>query len=109
MTSHVARLYAIACSVAVFFVAWAALAARPWVTPTPDPAVAALAQREQRLHAQSVAVKRLLDRRWAAYRVALKARQRTIASRQAANRAALASAPAVRVVTLPALTITRTS
>ena len=30
MTNHVARLYAIALSLAVFFVTWAAVSARPW-------------------------------------------------------------------------------
>lgn len=115
MTSHVARLYAATVALVVFFVSWVAIAAHPWVTPKADPAVAALALREQRLHRESIAVKKRLDRRWAAYRIALKARQNAIAARQASNRAALAaaSAPAaasaVRIVTLPPLTITRTS
>ena len=114
MTSHVARLYATALALVVFFLAWAVVAARPWTTPAPDPRVAALAAREQRLHVESLAVKRQLDRRWAAYRIALRARQRTIAARQAQNRAlaaapVAAAAPSVRVVTLPALTVTRSS
>ncbi|HSP73033.1 MAG TPA: hypothetical protein VLN26_11725 [Gaiellaceae bacterium] len=111
MTSHVARLYAAAVGIVVFFVAWAAIAAHPWTTPKPDPRIAALTAREHRIRAESVAVKRVLAKRWAAYRIAAAARKKTIAARQAALAAApVASAsPSVRVVTLPALTITRTS
>ncbi len=95
MTSHAARLYALAAAVLVFFVSWAAIAARPWASPAAkqDPRIAALAAREQRLRAESIAVKRILDRRWAAYRSALARR------RQAAAR--LASAPAPRCESSP--------
>jgi hypothetical protein len=113
MTSHVARLYAGAVGIVVFFVAWAAIAAHPWTTAkaTPDPRLAALTAREHRLRAESVALKRVLAKRWAAYRIALAARRQAIASRRAAFAAApvASAAPSVRVVTLPALTITRTS
>ena len=37
MTSHVARLYALAVGLLVFFVAWAAVAAHPWKTSTRPP------------------------------------------------------------------------
>ena len=52
MTSHVVRLYALATTIAVFFVLWAAIAARPWQEhgPARDPRLNALAVREQRLH-----------------------------------------------------------
>jgi hypothetical protein len=120
MTNHVARLYALVAAVLVFFVAWAAIAAHPWQTraATSDPRLAALQAREQRLRAESLAVKRIVDRRWAAYRAQLALRKREIASVRSQNAktrtaaAALAAAPAapsVRVVTLPPLTITRTS
>jgi hypothetical protein len=127
MTSHVARLYSLAAGVLVFFVAWAAVAAHPWQTHTTvaqDPRFATLKVREQRLRAESVAVKRIVDRRWAVYRAQLALRKQEIASINAANArtraASLASAsapasapgaaaPPVRVVTLPPLTITRTS
>jgi len=127
MTSHTARLYALVAGVLVFFVAWAAIAAHPWqakkAAPS-DPRLAALQLREQRLRAESLAVKRVLDTRWAAYRAQLALRKQEIASIQAANAKARAqtaqlasapvaaspvSAPSVRVVTLPPLTITRTS
>ena len=34
-TSH--RTYAVAIALVVFFLTWAAVAARPWATPKPDP------------------------------------------------------------------------
>lgn len=97
MTDHTVRLYALAVSILVFFVAWAAVAARPWATTTsktPDPRVAALVAKEQRVRAEALAVQRVLASR-----------------RKSAAAAALATAPPpqVRVVTLPPLTITRTS
>jgi len=105
MTDHAVRLYALALSLLVLFVSWAAVAARPWAqSATPDPRLAAVAEREQRLRHESVVVQVEVARRWEAYRVALVRRQR--------DRAALASRPvqpAVRVVTLPPLTVTRSS
>jgi hypothetical protein len=99
MTSHVARLYALALALLVFFLTWAAVAARPWVTASrPDPRLTALAAREQRLRQESVAVRRIVQHRWAVYRTKLHA-----------QRAAAAAAPSVRVVNLPPLTITRSS
>jgi hypothetical protein len=98
MTDHVARLYALAVAVLVFFVAWAAVAARPWTTAastaTPDPRVQALIVKQQRVRAEALAVRRVLAAR----------------SKQAALTSPTpAPAPSVRVVTLPPLTITRTS
>ena len=101
MTSHVARLYALALALLVFFLTWAAVAARPWATAAasrPDPRLAALAAREQRLRHESVAVQRIVQHRWAVYRMKLHA-----------QRVAAAAAPQVRVVNLPPLTITRSS
>jgi hypothetical protein len=120
-TSH--RVYAVVLALAVFFVSWAAIAARPWATAKPDPRLAAIAQREQRLRTDAKLVQQIVDRRLATYRTALKQRQGDIALRQRQAelaRAAQASssalavsqssvAPAVRVVNLPPLTVTRTS
>ena len=109
MTNHVARLYALAAAVAVFFVAWATVAAHPWQThktAAADPRVAALQLREQRIRAEALAVKRVVDRRWAAYRSQLSTRRQQAA--QLASAPAVATPP-VRVVTLPPVTITRTS
>ena len=121
-TSH--RLYAVVIAVVVFFVSWATVAAKPWATAKPDPRLAALAQREQRLRADAKLVQQVVDSRMAAYHLALKARKAQIAAVKAQAAAAQAArsqasqstagspqstAPAVRVVNLPPLTITRTS
>ena len=137
MTNHVVRLYAFAGSVLVLFLTWATIAAKPWAShaaPKADPRWATLAVREHRLRRESLVVQRVVAGRWHVYRVRLAARQRVISTavkwhqqQLAAARAAAAaaatvssprysaasssgySAPAVRVVTLPPVTITRTS
>jgi hypothetical protein len=102
VTDRVARLYAAVGAVLVFFLAWAGIAARPWVEQPPDPRVAALEQREQRLQRDATLVQQVVDRRWAAYRASL-AQSRTQAA------AATAPAPSVRVVSLPPVATTRSS
>ena len=74
-----------------------------------DPRLVALEAREQRLRAESLAVKRVLDRRWATYRTQLALRRQEIARASAVPAAPAAAAPRVRIVTLPPLTVTRTS
>lgn len=125
MTNHVGRLYALAAALVIFFLTWTTVAARPWSTrsaPRTDPRTAALAAREQRLRHESIVVARIVRRRWAVYQLRLQRRQRQIAAVKRANAAAaqqvqlaasaappVAAAPSVRVVSLPPLTITRTS
>jgi hypothetical protein len=126
MTSHTGRLYALSLALVVFFLTWTVIAARPWVTAQADPRLSALAVREQHLRQQSLVVRRLVQHRWAVYRVQLHDRQKQIAARQrqiaaahqaqlAATAAAVPSAPSaaagpsVRVVSLPPITVTRTS
>ena len=108
MTSHTGRLYALAVALVVFFLTWTMIAARPWVTAKPDPRIAALAVRQQQLARESLVVRRLVQHRWAVYRVQLRQRQTQIAAAHQAQ-LAVAAAPSVRVVSLPPLTITRTS
>lgn len=110
MTSHTGRLYALAVTLVVFFLTWAVIAARPWVSTSakPDPRLAALAVREQQLRRESIVVRRLVQQRWAVYRVELKHRQTQISATRR-NQLAAAAAPSVRIVSLPPLTITRTS
>src|SRR5512133_714710 len=116
MTSHVGRLYTLAVALVVFFLTWAAVAARPWSTRSAaraDPRATALVAREQRLRHEGVAVARIVRRRWAFYRVELRRRQRKIEAVKRANAAAarqaqvassaapsVAAAPSVRVVSL---------
>ena len=123
MTNHVTRLYALAVSVLVLFAAWAVVATHPWQTKshqTVDPRVRALVLRERRIRHDSLVVRRVVTRRWHHYHVALAKRNRQIAAAQKQHKQALAAAaaapapsysssPSVQVVTLPPLTITRTS
>ncbi|HET9322390.1 MAG TPA: hypothetical protein VFO03_00810 [Gaiellaceae bacterium] len=101
MTNHVARLYATAAALVALFLAWAGIAARPWGAQPPDPRVAALNRREQRLQSDAWLVRQVVHRRWATYRAAL------AESRRAA--AAPPPAPSVRIVTLPPVTTSRSS
>ena len=132
MGSPLARIYAVVLGTLVFMLAWAAIAAHPWASAgrgTRDARLAALAARERQLRREAAQVQRIVARRWAVYRRALArrnaARARLISQHKAAlaqtvsavsaptggggGYAAPAAAPAVRVVTLPAATITRTS
>jgi hypothetical protein len=101
MTNHVVRLYAAAAALAAFFLAWAGIAARPWVEPPRDPRLAALVEREQRLQRDATLVQQVVDRRWAAYRATL--------AQQQASAATATRSPSVRVVTLPPVATTRSS
>jgi hypothetical protein len=102
VTSHVGRLYATALALVLFFLTWAVVAAQPWTsTAAVDPRLHALALREARLRVEARQVNAIVARRFAQYR-------RSLAARRAAQLRATA-APAVRVVNLPPLTITRTS
>ncbi len=103
MISTLGRVYAVAGSIVVFFLLWLLIAAAPWAPQSTDPRLAALAAREQQLRVESVVVRRIVNDRWAAYHRNL-ARLR---SQRAAS--AQASPPVVRVVTLPPVTVTRTS
>ena len=110
MTDRTTRLSTLVVAVLVFVVAWAAIAARPWAAAKPDPRLAALAQREQMLRADAKLVRQIVAKRAAAYQSALAGRQKQITA--ATNRTlavAKVAAPAVRVVNLPPLTITKTS
>jgi len=118
MTSHTGRLYALALALVVFFLSWAVLAARPWATSTPDARLRTLATREAQLRREAALVRALVAQRWATYHARLAARKAAIASAKAvaarqaaalATSAAPSPSPSVRVVTLPPLTITRTS
>lgn len=121
MTDHVARLYALALGLAVFFLSWAFVSARPWAhesTPAKDPRLVALERREQRLQAEAARVNRQVARRFARYQVELRKRQAQIAGVQRANAApiptapapsAAPAAPAVRVASVPPVTSSQSS
>jgi len=119
MTKRAVRLYALGLSLLTLFAISAAIAAQPWKITghaTPDARFVALAAREQRLHHESIRVRTVVARRYAVYRSELRVRRAAIAravarsaSLAASAAAGRASAPTVRVVALPPLTITRTS
>jgi hypothetical protein len=98
MTNHVGRLYAAAIGVLVLFLSWAAVAAHPWATPKASPQLQLIALREQALKRETALVNTILRQRAAA----AKATTQPIAATPATQ-------PNVRVVTLPPLTITKTS
>jgi hypothetical protein len=108
MVSHTGRLYSVALALVVFFLVWTVVAARPWGTVKADPRLKTLAAREVQLRREARLVNAVVARRWAVYRAALKARKAQIAAMQLASVSTSASS-SVRVVTLPPLTITRTS
>jgi hypothetical protein len=99
MTNHVVRLYAVALALAVLFLTWAVVAAKPWATTAveKDPRLVALERREARLRKQSIRVNRVVKRRFARYERQLRARKREIATIEAANAAAAAAASAAPV------------
>ena len=112
MTSPTGRIYATALTLFTFFLTWALVAARPWpssAVSTPDPRLRALAAREQKLQRESIATRRLVQRRWAAYRSQLAARNSQLAAAEAQAAAAAAAPPAVRIVSQPAVTATSSS
>jgi hypothetical protein len=104
MTRHAARLYAVALAIVVFFLVWATVSARPWIsepaapTATAAPSastseLAALRARERALKKQIIAVRGIL--RSEAVQASLPPPQ-------------VASAPA-QVVSAPPATVTRSS
>ncbi|MGZ4308533.1 MAG: hypothetical protein ACXVRG_04180 [Gaiellaceae bacterium] len=132
MTNHTARLYAFAVALVVLFLTWAIVAAKPWARTkaVADPRVKALIVRQHRLRRETVVVRRLVALRWQRYRVRLRVRRVAIAAAVKKHQQALAaaqlaaahsysapsysgggsySAPSVRTVVLPPVTITRTS
>jgi hypothetical protein len=131
MTNHTARLYAFAVALVVLFLTWAIVAAKPWARTkaAADPRVKVLIVRQHRLRRETVVVRRLVALRWHRYRVRLRVRRVAIAAAVKKHQQALAaaqlaastysapsysgggsySAPPVRTVVLPPVTITRTS
>ncbi len=113
MTSHTGRLYALALGLVVFFLAWAVIAARPWGTAAQDTRLKALDARAAQLRREGALVQALVAQRQATYRAQLAARKAAIANAKASPTtsavAATSPAPSVKVVTLPPLTVTKTS
>lgn len=93
MTSNLGRVYAIALAIVVFFLTWAVIAARPWVSAPEaktDPRIAALNARERRLRKDAVEIRAIVQKRWAVYQAQLVRRKQLIAVRKKAQQALLA-------------------
>jgi hypothetical protein len=107
-SNHTARLYAVAATVFVLFVSWAAIAAHPWKSAAAanpkDARLVALAQREQLLRRDMALVQTIAARATASVKA-----QNTARTLQSHTAAAPVASPSVKVVTLPPLVITRTS
>lgn len=111
MTKPVGRIYATALALVLFFLTWSVVAAKPWTSTdtSSDPRLKALALRESWLRREAKSVNHIVARRWTLYRHELATRRRQIAAVKAAAAAAPAPSAAVRIVTLPPITVTRTS
>jgi hypothetical protein len=126
MTEHTVRLYAAVVGLVVFFLFWAAVAAKPWAaTGESDPRAAAIERREQRLAQKTRRVNRVVERRFVVYRKQLERRKRAIARVERENSALAAgpgvatssggsvaaapSAPSVSVTSAPPVTTTSSS
>lgn len=95
--SDTVRVYAIAITLLVFFVAWAGIAARPWAGPEPVPPVeraAALTAREAHLIHRARTARRVLVHRWARYQHRL---ARRIAEIERRTGSRIADGPRARV------------
>jgi hypothetical protein len=99
VTSAVGRFWAAAVALVVFFVLWAALSARPWVSSSKpaDPRLAALQAREQKVQTKALAAQQALNKRWAVYRAALIRQQGSLTAQQRAQLAAAPAGPSVIV------------
>lgn len=94
MTDHTVRLYAATVGLVVFFLFWAAIAAKPWAsTGEADPRAAAIERREQLLARETRRVNRVVKRRFAVYSKQLAGRKRAIARRDRENASTLAAVP----------------
>ncbi len=115
MPSHAGRLYALSAAIAVFFVTWVLLASSPWKVEAaagPDPRLERLGAREASLREEAARVQKIVDHRWAVYRVRLEHRKKQIAAARHEARLVArqeATAPQVQVVTLAPVTQTRSS
>jgi hypothetical protein len=93
MTNNLGRVYAITLAIVVFFLSWAVIAARPWVSAPEaktDPRIAALNARERRLRKDAVEIRAIVQKRWAVYQAQLVRRKQLIAVRKKAQQALLA-------------------
>jgi hypothetical protein len=111
VTSAIGRFWATALALVVFFILWAVLSAKPWVSASgpADPRLAALQAREQKLQNQALAAQQTLNSRWAAYRAALVRHQGSLTAQQRAQLAVAPAGPSVIVKVTGAAPVTHTT
>ena len=104
MARPVRRIYAAGAALLSLGVAWAGIAGQGTNTAGgggTDPRLTALAAREAQVQRSAAHARTVVDRRWAVYRKELRRRKQLAA--------APAAAPVVRYVSLPPVTVSRSS
>jgi ABC-type transport system involved in cytochrome bd biosynthesis fused ATPase/permease subunit len=111
VTNTIGRFWAIAVALVVFFVLWAVLAAKPWVSSgaPADPRLSALQAQQQQTQNRAIAAQQTLNRRWAAYRSALMRQTGSLTPQQQAQIAAAPAGPSVLVKVTGATPVTHST
>jgi len=111
VTNVIGRFWAVAVALVVFFVLWAVLAAKPWVSSgTPaDPRLTALQAQQQKVQNRAIAAQQTLNKRWAAYRSALLKQKGALTAQQRAQIAAAPAGPSVIVKVTGATPVTQST
>ena len=111
MTNVIGRFWAVAIALVVFFVLWAVLAARPWVSSgaPADPRLSALQAQELKTQNRALAAQQTLNKRWAAYRSALLKQKGALTAQQRAQLAAAPAGPSVVVKVTGATPVTHST
>ena len=111
MTNVIGRFWAVAVALVVFFVLWAVLAAKPWVSSGApvDPRLSALQAQQQKTQNRALAAQQTLNKRWAAYRSALVRQKGALTAQQRAQIAAAPAGPSVIVKVTGATPVTHST
>ena len=112
VTNAIGRFWAVAVALVVFFILWAALAAKPWVSSSgapADPRLSALQAQEQKVQNRAIAAQQTLNKRWAAYRSALLKQKGALTAQQRAQLAAAPAGPSVIVKVTGATPVTHST
>jgi hypothetical protein len=111
VTNVIGRFWAVAVALVVFFVLWAVLAAKPWVSSggPADPRLSALQAQEQQVQTRAIAAQQTLNQRWANYRAALAKQNGSLTAQQRAQLAAAPAGPSVIVKVTGATPVTNST
>ena len=111
VTNVIGRFWAVAVALVVFFVLWAVLAAKPWVSSgaPADPRLSALQAQQQKTQNRALAAQQTLNKRWAAYRSALVRQKGALTAQQRAQIAAAPAGPSVIVKVTGATPVTHST